>query len=598
MEGWEEPLHRGSPANLPHFAPHCNPLPHFPPLGRPTDSPSGGPTGSPPVADGWLSGGRVRCNVRRVGSRSRILLGALVGLLAAAAQAGCGSSGTSSADPASLAPASTPLYLGFVLKPSGGSHGPAVSDVQRLTQRADPYGSLAETLLAGGGSHPRFQSEVRPWVGQRAGVFLLTVPPGGLKASLSSFSAGSLSSSRQKGAIVLDVSEESGARRFIDSRARQVGARGEIYRGVRLEVSSGGEAMAIVGGFAVLGGEAAVKSAIDISRGAPKLSDAPSYLEPTSDAIANAYLTPARVGSSALDSLLGGAHTAALLLKAESSSLSLEAQLRAPGGTTALFGDAGARQLQALPGGSWLALGLADAARSLPGALALLGGTSGSVADTLSALGARGVQRLLTRLASSATLRKSLEHWAGAGGLFVSGSGLLYLQAALVIDSKDPAASQSAVGELAGVARSAGATVASVSIPDTDAAASVKVAGFPAVIYVASGQGKLVVGLGRASVLGALHPSSTLATSPAYAAASSALGGAKPSLIVEFPMLASLLEAIGVTQSEALAGVLPTLKSLGRLTAGSAVQEGDGASGTTTTRLRAVLELAGGPPSS
>jgi uncharacterized protein DUF3352 len=527
-----------------------------------------------------------------VGSRSRIWLGALTALLAAAAQAGCGSSGTSGPDPASLAPASTPLYLGVALKPSGGSHGPAVSDIQRLTQRADPYGSLAETLLAGEGSHPRFESEVRPWVGERAGVFLLTLPTGGPKAGLSSLSAGVLASGRGQGAIVLDVSDQSGARRFLDRRARHVGARGEVYRGVRLEASSGGEAMALVDGFAVLGSEAGVKSAIDSSRGAPKLSDAPSYLGPTSDAVANAYLVPARVGSTALDGLLGGAQTAALLLKAAPSSLSLEAQLRAPAGMT-LFGDASARQLQALPGGSWLALGLADAAKSLPQALALLGGTSGGLASTLNALGAKGVRRLLAQLGASTVLRKSLERWAGAGGLFVSGSGLLDLQAALVIDSKDPAASRSAVGELAAVAQRAGARVASVSIPGTDAAASVKVAGFPAVIYVANGDGKLVVGLGRASVLGALHPSSTLATSPAYAAAGSALGdGVKPSLILEFPMLLSLLEAIGVTQSEALAGVLPNLKSLGRLTAGSTAPQGNGA-----TRLRAVLELAGDTPS-
>lgn len=535
-----------------------------------------------------------RCNVRSVGSRSRIWLGGLTALLVAATQAGCGSSGTSGADPATLAPASTPLYVGVTVKPSGGSRGPAVSDMQRLTHKADPYGSLAEALLASGGSHPRFASEVRPWVGQRAGVFLLTVPPGGLKAGLSSLRAGAFASGREQGAIVLDVSDESGARRFLDRRARRVGARSEVYRGIPLQVSSSGEALALVDKFAVLGSEAGVKSAIDSSRGAPKLSDAAGYLEPTSDAVANAYLLPPRLGGTALDSVLGGAQTAAVLLKAAPSSLSLEGQLHGPAGATPLFGNAGAQQLRALPGGSWLALGLADAAKSLPQALALLGDASGGFAATLNRLGAGGVRRLLTQLSSSPALRKSLESWAGGGGLFVSGSGLFDLQAALVIDSKDPAASQLAVGELASAAQKAGAKAARVSIPGTDAAASVKVAGFPATIYLANGQGKLVVGLGRASVLGALHPSSTLASSPAYAAASSALGGGvKPSLILEFPALLSLLEAIGIAPSEALTGVLPDLKSLGRLAAGSSAPERNGSGGGSTTRLRAVLELAG-----
>lgn len=543
-----------------------------------------------------------RYNVHAVKHRSRIWLGALAALLAAAVQAGCGSSGSGSADPAALVPASTPLYVGVAIEPSGGAHGPAVSDVRQLTRKADPYGSLAETLLAGDGLHPRFASEVRSWAGQRAGVFFLTVPAGGLKAGLGSLAAGAFASGREQGAIVLDVSDESGARRFLGRRASRVGAHGELYRGVRLAVSPRGGATAIVGGFAVIGSEAGVKSAIDSSRGAPKLNDVPGYLAPTSDAIANAYLLPGRFGSGALNSLLGSAQTAALLVKAAPSSLSLEGRLHAPLGTTSLFGEASAQQLQALPGGSWLALGLTDVGRTLPRALALLGGasagiageTTGGIASTLNALGASGVRRLLAQLGSSAKLRQSFERWAGPGGLFISGSGLFDLQAALVIDSSDPAASRSAVAELAGAAHAAGATVANASIPGTDAAASVKVAGFPATIYVANGQGKFVVGLGRASVLGALHASSTLAGSSAYKAAASALGGGvKPSLILEFPALLSLLEAIGVTQSEALAGVLPSLKSLGRLTAGSSTQE-DRSAGSTTTRVRAVLELAGG----
>lgn len=534
-----------------------------------------------------------------MGSRSRIWLGALAALLAAATQAGCGgSSGTDSADPASLTPASTPLYLGVTLEPRGGTHGPAMTDVQQLTGKVDPYGSLAETLLAGDGLHPRFASDVRPWAGQRAGVFFLTVPTGRLKAGTGSLAAGTLTSGQQQGAIVFDVSDESGARRFLARRASQVGARGELYRGVRLEVSPRGDAMAIVHGFAVLGSETGVKSTIDSSHGAPTLSDVPGYLRPTSDAVANAYLLPSRLDSRALNSLLGDAQTAALLVKAAQSSLSLEAQLHARSGMTPLFSDASARQLQALPGGSWLALGLTAVGKTLPRALALLGGAtegaSGGLGGTLNALGADGVRRLLARLGSSAALRKSFEQWAGPGGLFVSGSGLFDFQAALVIDSNDPAASRSAVTELADAAQAAGAKViTNVSIPGTDAAASVKVNGFPAVIYVANGQGKLVVGLGRASVLGALQPSSTLVTSPAYSAATNALGGGvRPSLILEFPMLLSLLEAIGVTQSQALAGVLPRLKSLGRLTAGSSIQQ-DHTAGKTTTRVRAVLELAG-----
>jgi hypothetical protein len=128
--------------------------------------------------------------------------------------------------------------------------------------------------------------------------------------------------------------------------------------------------------------------------------------------------------------------------------------------------------------------------------------------------------------------------------------------------------------------------VASASIPGTDAARSVKLQGFPAVIFIADGGGKFVLGLGQQSIEGAISPPATLSTSPAYASAAATLGGGiEPSVIVEFPTLLGFLEGIGLTQSPSVSGLVPYLHSLGTLAAGVGVTGN-------TQRYKAVLGLA------
>ncbi len=173
--------------------------------------------------------------------------------------------------------------------------------------------------------------------------------------------------------------------------------------------------------------------------------------------------------------------------------------------------------------------------------------------------------------------------------MFVSGTGLFNLQAALVISSNNPSASRAAVGKLGSLMKSAGAIVSNASIAGTDAAVSVKLQGFPAVIYIADGEGKFVLGLGEPSVQGALNPSSTLSTSALLLPARPrALGGGiEPSLIVEFPTLLGFLEGVGLAQSPGVSSLVPYFKSLGTLTAGSVSHSG-------AQQFRLVVGLAGG----
>lgn len=537
----------------------------------------------------------------RWGIKSASGLAVVLGALAAAL-GGCGSSsGSGKADPASLVPASAPLYASVAIKPAGGSGGSASVAARKLTHLAEPYGSVAQALLSSAGGKPEYKRDIAPWVGERAGVFVTASSAGKLAQSAGSLQgllagglaglpaalgAGSLGAGGTQGAIVLQTSDSGSAHSFLAARAHEQGARASSYRGVSYEISPTGVAEGLVKNFAVVGSESGMHAAIDASLGAAALASASGYSAPTAATIASAYLKPealiAAAGSgggqavSLLEQLFAGAQSATLTATASDEQIAVQGDIHGSDASS-LFGAEGARALGELPATSWLAAGVGDVGANLPRAVALLSGVGSLGASTVfSSFGGPGIERLFKALASpSAHLQQDFGSWAQTGGMFVGGSGLFNLQAGLVISSKDPAASRAAVAKLGAVMRKAGAVVAGASIPGTDAAVSVKLTGFPAVIFIADGAGKFVVGLGQQSVEGALSPSATLSTSAAYGNAAAALGGGiEPSLIVEFPTLLGFLEGIGLTQSPGVSGLVPYLKSLGTLSAGATDQGG------------------------
>jgi len=536
--------------------------------------------------------------------------GAAALIAAMAALAGCGSSG-STGEPSSLVPSSAPLYASFAVKPSGGSSGEASTAAKKLTHLAEPYGSLAQALLSSEGSHVEFKRDIESWVGKDAGVFLTaldtsklpqsssslqTLLEGGLSSAASSLGAEAFGSSATQGAIVLETSDAGGARSFLEKRAHEQGAHKASYRGISYQVSPKGAAEGMVKDFAVIGSEAGFKSVVDTSLGGAAITTASGYAKPPSNAVASVYVRPEELtkavhgsggvagqGISLLSQLFTGAESASLSVTPTSNSISLQGEIHSASGAPApLFGQEGAKALGEVPSGAWLAAGVGNVGTNLPRAFALLHGVASFATSTVFAsLGGPSIEKLFTVLDSpSAKLQQDFGTWDTSGSMFVSGTGLFNLQAALVIGSKDASASHAAVGKLGKLMQSAGAEVSNATIPGADTAMSVKLQGFPAVIFVANGvssngQAKFVLGLGQQSVQGALAPSSTLSTSPAYTSATSALGGGiEPSLIVEFPTMLGFLEGLGLTQSPGISNLVPYFKSLGTLTAGASGQGG------------------------
>jgi hypothetical protein len=535
---------------------------------------------------------RHACNVQSVRCVRRTVISAAL-VAAIASQTGCGSpTYTSSSDPAKVTPASARLFLSLAVRPPGGAHSISSRDLQGLTHLEHPFAKLAEQLLPEGPWRGEYTSQIEPWVGNRAGLFLTTLPThldsllGGVLDGLPLGMPGAT----QQGTLIFDVRDVPRARASLARLARQQGEQATRYRGVSFYASPTGRAQGIVANFAVIGSRTGFEAVVDTAYGASSLERAAGS-RTTPEALASAYVAPAAHSGA----LLAGVHRVWLSVAAATGSLSLQGELTVEHGYQPLFGVGGARELQALPGGSWLALGTGDLGATLPRWLELLGGISSHGASSmLGSLGASGVSRVLGTLSSaSGELEEQFARWAGPAGVYVSGSGLLELQAALVVDSHNPAASRAAVGKLASILRSAGAIVANVTSPGTSAAASVRIPGFPAILYIVSTPNELVIGLGPSSVAGAIQPRATLAGSQAYTTAASALGeGVQPSAIVEFPQLLSLLEAIGVTQSSAFANVAPYLKSLGTLTVGSSEPRAL-APGLSTIHFRANVTLSG-----
>jgi hypothetical protein len=521
---------------------------------------------------------------------------------------GCGSArktGTS-VDPARAVPASAALYAGADVRPKAEKRSAALAVGRALTHQSDPYLRLLSVLQTPGSPAPSFSRDVAPWIGNRAGLFLTSLRSSGpLLALLQQGLLGQPSSSGafpfgtaapgggSQGAIVLDTRDLKKATAFVHGAAVRAGARSTGYRGVAYELSGGDVAFGIVRKFAVIGSDAGMHAVIDTTLGGAALARAPSYasllaFEPAK-AVAHIYANADAAGAGGgsasglggLLSLLSGARQMNLSLVPSASSLAVDVDtLSSSSASQGLspFSSEASRALGELPADSWFAVGLGDVGHTLAAdvqklqGLASLAGPQGQAAPA-AGLNLRSlVEAVTTPLkvlgANTPEAKRSFQSWMGSAGIFAAGASLLELKGAVVIGSKDAAASHAAVAKLGARLRAMGAAVQPASVPGTDAAVSARLSGLPVALVIASGraaggQSRFVIGLGEPSIAAALSPTSLLASASAFSSAASALGeGAQPSIILDVPTLLSLLEGIGLSEDPSISGFVPYLRSL------------------------------------
>ena len=482
-------------------------------------------------------------------------------------------------------PAGAPLYIGATVRPGGQLGAQSLAVARRLTGHQQPFAGVEAMIDALAGPSVRYMRDVAPWLGQHAGAFFTSLA-GGLALN---------GAPRSAGAAIVDTSDHGAAQAFLQRLATATAAHPTSYRGVSYEVDPQGIAFGFVGPFVVIGVPAAVNAVIDTHAGAPALSASATFAAVRRGAPADT-VAELHVGARALVAALpAGSGSSSLLavaraVVASSSIAAVDATLQVPAAnslvlTTALTGGgagpssapSAAQVFDGLPGDSWLALGTGTLGPSLERLLAALPAGSGL-----------GTSSLASVLGLLRTLDGGTQHllsWAGPTGVFAAGAGLLDITAGIVIDATDDARARAAIGAIAAHLGS-GAKPTPLSLPGTDAGLSVMLTGVPVAIDIVHAPGKVVIGLGSASVQAALHPSTTLGASAVGSAAARTLGGGvEPSLLVDFPTLVNVFAAVNQLTGTPILGTLPAVTStLGDVVAGT-VSSGD------TRTVRLVLTL-------
>jgi hypothetical protein len=446
--------------------------------------------------------------------------------------AGCASAGRSSGgtDPAALVPSSAPLYAEAVVGGDGREQADAQAALGRILRTSDPRGELVRLFDRG---NLDFARDIEPWLGDRVGAAALAF--GGRGADH----------------VVVAVSRDDAQARAALTRLLPRAAQ-RSYRGVDYRVGSGREgfAAAVVDHAVVLGTENGLKAAIDASKG-KSLAES-DELEQARDKVrqersAFLYVDVAGVLRGALSAAGGqGAQLAPLVepiaqalpktiaaaVDAEPDRLRIDSAAFGGGagsGPTASGADA----LAGLPADAWLGVGVGD-----------IGGRANAFLDRVGAgggLAAVGVQALLgqARQTLGLDIRRDLLGWMGDAGFSIAGTSADDSRAALVIASKDPAATARAVRAVEPLARGRG-DVAPLRAPGVVEGFTVRRSGSDGELLVAATADRFVLAVGRpAAARQALAaPGARLGDAPAFRAAAAKLGGAvRPSFFLDVQAL-------------------------------------------------------------
>jgi hypothetical protein len=469
--------------------------------------------------------------------RSRRLLVALIAglLLTAGAIAGCASSssGAGGSDPAALVPASAPLYAEAVLGGDSREQVDAQAALAKVLRTADPRGEIVQAFDRG---HVNFTRDIEPWLGDRVG-------------------AATLSLGRRGDTVVVAASRDDDAARAALGRLAP-NAVARSYRGVdyRLDARRG-KAAAVVDGVVVLGTENGLKAAIDASKGSSlaesdALKDARGKVRAERSAFL--YVDVSGFLREALGASGSGAaqlapfvqpvalalpKTIAGALDAEPGMLRLDTAAFGNGGGFS-SGASGADALAALPADAWLGVGVGEVGQTVNGFLDRVSAKGGIAGVGLQALLGQAQQGL------GLDIRRDLLGWMGDAGLYVAGTTGADRRAALVVASKDPAATQRAVRALEPLARRSG-DVSPLRVAGVDAGFSIRRDHGDEKLLVAAAGNRFVVALGRRALSEALASGGArLGDAPAFRDAAAKLGGGvRPSFFVDVTKLGRVAAA-------------------------------------------------------
>ncbi|MGE0067426.1 MAG: DUF3352 domain-containing protein, partial [Solirubrobacterales bacterium] len=198
----------------------------------------------------------------------RVRLISLLTLAVAAfalAVAGCGGGDSSGSDPATVAPASSPVYIQVALKPEGT----LASNIETLVSKVagiDDIGGLIVEEIEGSalssGEDLDFGKEIEPWLGEQAGI------------SLQEYDGDDF----QGYAVAIQSTDTDATQAFIDKQSADEVAEEGSYEGSDFIIEEDDDtAIGIVGDFLVIAeDEDSFKAAVDAADG-DSLADEDTY---------------------------------------------------------------------------------------------------------------------------------------------------------------------------------------------------------------------------------------------------------------------------------------------------------------------------------
>jgi hypothetical protein len=503
----------------------------------------------------------------------RFVLPALLLLIGLLAFAGCGgSSDSSGADPATVAPAKVPVYIGFTVRPEGETKQNIEALAKSLAGVDDLGGLIIEELESSAsenGGKFDYEKEVEPWLGEEGGLFLQGYHDENFEAA---------------GAAVQTDNEDE-AREFVD---KQVESGDEevtdgSFEGIDFKVQEDGTTIGVFDGLVVFAGEEAVfKSMVEASNG-ENLAGEKKF----TDAIGNAP------DNSAADVFvdIGG------LIEEAGSEIDSETQLFLdtvgiePKHATAVAG--------LIPGSNNIEVDLStDVAGENPpsgDASKLLGSLPGSSVGAFASaeFGKRfeeGIDQIdqegIPGQVPPHELKKGLKQAGidleaiagsiGDAGVYVTGNSERTLGGALVMEAESETEAKNTVSNVGLFLRKAG-------VPGVTAVHG-KATGFSIrsaelgrqPIVVAAKESRIAIGYGLASTLSSFQESnSTLADSSAYKEAVDNLGSTPISAFVDGPSALNLATALVPSdEAEGFDEAKPYLKKIDYLALGSEASDG------------------------
>lgn len=510
--------------------------------------------------------------------RPALLLALLaVSLVGCGEDEGVSAAGSGSESLASLAPASSAIYVEAAVRPEGEVREDLLAAVGKVGGTDDPQG-LVDQLFSkftkeGDGPSVDYKREVEPWLGERVAVFGQDLDA---KAPEVAFAVSTRDVDRAREAVAAIIKREA------------PGAKPGSYKDAKFTRTKDGDVAGFVDDVLVIGPEGVLRRVVDTADGGASLEESGKLEKATKD-LAEPRLVTGYLDSKVFvnQSLKGAAPQAEQLrrlvdlesleptgfgLLADGDRIVMDSAVSTKGVKGLL-----AKLLPLLGGGSTPLLG------ELPAdAVGVYGVPKvGEIGRTTfrEAAGAFGGAAVAAQLESAygIELERDLFSWVGDVAAFVRGDDPKTLEGGVVIAATDAAKARQAITRLIGVAtqKVPGFKADSVSVDGADLAFEATLPGQATSGWIGLGDDRVVMVSSRTALADGLDPDEKLADAEGYKNAQGALDDTAPVFFVDVPRILGLAERSGATQgSEEYAKAKPYLERIAAAVQGAKSEDG------------------------